>query len=174
MRASGWQRMWSSSGSVRRRTPLSPSGPGWRSATASRPARRCETSAADVFAAGDVADPYLPAIGQHLRNEHWANAIAGGTVAAAAMLGEDAEYDDIPYFYTDQYDLGMEYSGYAPLARGADIVYRGRPGRTGVHLVLGARRPRRRGHERERVGRQRAGAATDPVGRAGRPRPAGR
>jgi 3-phenylpropionate/trans-cinnamate dioxygenase ferredoxin reductase subunit len=83
------------------------------------------TSAADVFAAGDVADPFLPFIGQHLRNEHWANAIAGGTVAAKAMLGENAEYDDIPYFYTDQYDLGMEYSGYAPLARGADVVYRG-------------------------------------------------
>ena len=85
------------------------------------------TSAVDVFAAGDVADPFLPAIGQHLRNEHWANAIAGGTVAASAMLGENAEYDDIPYFYTDQYDLGMEYSGYAPLARGADVVYRGDP-----------------------------------------------
>ena len=83
------------------------------------------TSADGIFAAGDVADPYLPAIGQHLRNEHWANAIAGGTVAARAMLGEDAQYDDIPYFYTDQYDLGMEYSGYAPLARGADVVYRG-------------------------------------------------
>ncbi len=85
------------------------------------------TSAEDVYAAGDVADPFLPAIGQHLRNEHWANAIAGGRVAAGAMLGENAEYDDIPYFYTDQYDLGMEYSGYAPLARGADIVYRGDP-----------------------------------------------
>lgn len=86
------------------------------------------TSAPDVFAAGDVADPYLPAIGQHLRNEHWANAIAGGTVAAKAMLGEDVEYDEIPYFYTDQYDLGMEYSGYAPLAHGADIVFRGDKG----------------------------------------------
>jgi 3-phenylpropionate/trans-cinnamate dioxygenase ferredoxin reductase subunit len=85
------------------------------------------TSAVDVFAAGDVADPLLPAIGRHLRNEHWANAIAGGKVAAAAMLGANAEYDDIPYFYTDQYDLGMEYSGYAPLAQGADIVYRGDP-----------------------------------------------
>ncbi len=85
------------------------------------------TSADDVFAAGDVADPYLVAIGEHLRNEHWANAIAGGRVAARAMLGENAEYDEIPYFYTDQYDLGMEYSGYAPLARGAEVVYRGDP-----------------------------------------------
>lgn len=84
-----------------------------------------QTDADGVFAAGDVADPYLVAIGQHLRNEHWANAIAGGTVAARAMLGEDARYDEIPYFYTDQYDLGMEYSGYAPLARDAEVVIRG-------------------------------------------------
>lgn len=79
----------------------------------------------DVYAAGDVADPFLPAIGRHLRNEHWANAIAGGTVAARAILGERASYDDIPYFYSDQYDLGMEYSGYGPLAAGARVVFRG-------------------------------------------------
>jgi 3-phenylpropionate/trans-cinnamate dioxygenase ferredoxin reductase subunit len=79
----------------------------------------------DVYAVGDIANPFLPAIGRRLRNEHWANAIAGGTVAARAILGEDASYDDIPYFYSDQYDLGMEYSGYAPLARGADVVFRG-------------------------------------------------
>jgi 3-phenylpropionate/trans-cinnamate dioxygenase ferredoxin reductase subunit len=88
------------------------------------------TSAPDVFAAGDVANPYHPVIRQRMRNEHWANAIAGGKVAAASMAGADAVLDDIPYFYTDQYDLGMEYSGYGPLTRGAEIVYRGdRPGR---------------------------------------------
>ena len=83
------------------------------------------TSAEDVYAVGDVANPFLPAIGRHLRNEHWANAIAGGKVAAHSILGEHASYDDIPYFYSDQYDLGMEYSGYAPLAADAEIVYRG-------------------------------------------------
>ncbi len=83
------------------------------------------TSAADVFAAGDVANAYHPVIRQHMRNEHWATAIAGGTVAARSMLGENAVLDAIPYFYTDQYDLGMEYSGYAPLTRDAHIVYRG-------------------------------------------------
>jgi 3-phenylpropionate/trans-cinnamate dioxygenase ferredoxin reductase subunit len=83
------------------------------------------TAAEDVYAAGDVANPFLPAIGRRLRNEHWANAIAGGTVAARSILGEDAVYDDIPYFYTDQYDLGMEYSGYGPLAAEAEVVYRG-------------------------------------------------
>jgi 3-phenylpropionate/trans-cinnamate dioxygenase ferredoxin reductase component len=83
------------------------------------------TGIEDVYAAGDVANPFLPAIGRHLRNEHWANAIAGGTVAARAILGENASYDDIPYFYSDQYDLGMEYSGYGPLAADASVVFRG-------------------------------------------------
>lgn len=83
------------------------------------------TAAEDVYAAGDLANTFLPAIGRHLRNEHWANAIAGGTVAAHSILGETASYDDIPYFYSDQYDLGMEYSGYGPLAADARVVYRG-------------------------------------------------
>lgn len=83
------------------------------------------TAIEDVYAVGDVANPFLPALGRHLRNEHWANAIAGGTVAAHAIVGERASYDDIPYFYSDQYDLGMEYSGYAPLAAGARVVFRG-------------------------------------------------
>ncbi|MGN7798115.1 NAD(P)/FAD-dependent oxidoreductase [Leifsonia sp. 22587] len=79
----------------------------------------------DVYAVGDVANPFLPAIGRHLRSEHWANAIASGKVAAHAILGERASYDDIPYFYSDQYDLGMEYSGYVPLTVGARVVFRG-------------------------------------------------
>ena len=83
------------------------------------------TSAPDVFAAGDVANAFHPVIGQRMRNEHWATAIAGGKVAAVSMMGIDASLDDIPYFYTDQFDLGMEYSGYPPLAEGAEVVYRG-------------------------------------------------
>jgi 3-phenylpropionate/trans-cinnamate dioxygenase ferredoxin reductase subunit len=83
------------------------------------------TSMADVFAAGDVANAYHPVIRKRMRNEHWATAIAGGTVAARSMLGEPAVLDAIPYFYTDQYDLGMEYSGYPPLTDTARIVYRG-------------------------------------------------
>ncbi len=82
-------------------------------------------SVADVYAAGDVANAYHPVVRQRMRNEHWANAIASGKVAARAMLGEDAVLNDIPYFYTDQFDLGMEYSGYAPLSKDAHIVYRG-------------------------------------------------
>jgi NADPH-dependent 2,4-dienoyl-CoA reductase/sulfur reductase-like enzyme len=83
------------------------------------------TSDPDIFAAGDVANELHPAIGQRVRSEHWANALNQGPAAARAMLGQDVSYDDIPYFYTDQFDLGMEYSGYGPLAKNATVVYRG-------------------------------------------------
>jgi 3-phenylpropionate/trans-cinnamate dioxygenase ferredoxin reductase subunit len=83
------------------------------------------TSRPGIYAAGDVANPWHPVLGQRMRNEHWANAIAGGKVAAASMAGADAVLDDIPYFYTDQFDLGMEYSGYPPLAADARVLYRG-------------------------------------------------
>ena len=83
------------------------------------------TSAADVFAAGDVANALHPVTGSHARSEHWANAIASGKVAAKSMLGKDAALDDIPYFYTDQFDLGMEYSGFGALAKDAELVIRG-------------------------------------------------
>jgi 3-phenylpropionate/trans-cinnamate dioxygenase ferredoxin reductase subunit len=83
------------------------------------------TSDERIFAAGDVANSYHPAIGQRLRSEHWANALNGGAAAGRSMLGQNVSFDDIPYFYTDQFDLGMEYSGYGPLTKGATIVYRG-------------------------------------------------
>ncbi|WP_374975095.1 NAD(P)/FAD-dependent oxidoreductase [Microbacterium trichothecenolyticum] len=83
------------------------------------------TSAPDVYAAGDVANAYHPVVQRHLRNEHWANALNAGKVVAKSMLGKPASFDDIPYFYTDQYDLGMELSGYAPLMADAEIVVRG-------------------------------------------------
>ena len=84
-----------------------------------------QTSDPHVFAAGDVANPEHPLIKQRLRSEHWANALNGGPVAARAMLGQSVSFDAIPYFYTDQFDFGMEYSGFAPLTSGADLVYRG-------------------------------------------------
>lgn len=83
------------------------------------------TSAQDVFAAGDVANALHPVTGAYARSEHWANAIASGKVAAKSMLGQDAALDDIPYFYTDQFDLGMEYSGFGALTKDAEIVVRG-------------------------------------------------
>jgi 3-phenylpropionate/trans-cinnamate dioxygenase ferredoxin reductase subunit len=70
------------------------------------------TSDPDIFAAGDVASAFHPFLGHHLRVEHWANALKQPAVAAAAMLGRDASYEELPYFYTDQYDLGMEYVGH--------------------------------------------------------------
>lgn len=86
---------------------------------------RLESSVPGIFAAGDAANALHPALGAHLRSEHWANAIAGGKVAASSMLDGDDVLDDVPYFYTDQYELGMEYSGYGSLARDAELVIRG-------------------------------------------------
>jgi len=83
------------------------------------------TSAPDVYAAGDVANAYHPVIQRHLRSEHWENARKAGPVAAKSMLGIEAAHDSIPYFYTDQFDLGMELSGYPPLMSAADLVIRG-------------------------------------------------
>ena len=71
------------------------------------------TSAPDVFAAGDVAATWNPMYNKRIRMEHWANALNQGQAAARNMLGQDAAYAKLPYFYSDQYDLGMEYNGYA-------------------------------------------------------------
>ncbi|MRX44140.1 NAD(P)/FAD-dependent oxidoreductase [Agromyces kandeliae] len=83
------------------------------------------TSADGVYAAGDVANVLNPTLGHRLRVEHWANADASGRAVGRVLAGEEVEYDEIPYFYTDQYDLGMEYSGYGELADRADLVVRG-------------------------------------------------
>ena len=82
------------------------------------------TSDPDIFAAGDVASAFHPLLGHHVRVEHWANALKQPAVAAAAMLDEDTRYEELPYFYTNQYDLGMEYVGH--VGSGYDqIVVRG-------------------------------------------------
>ncbi|MEZ3161662.1 FAD-dependent oxidoreductase [Microbacterium sp. BWT-B31] len=83
------------------------------------------TGAPHVFAAGDVANAYHPVIQRHLRSEHWENARRSGAVAARSLLGIRASHDSIPYFYTDQFDLGMELSGYPPLMSDAGLVIRG-------------------------------------------------
>ena len=72
------------------------------------------TSDPDIFAVGDIAAAEHPLLHKRIRTEHWANALKQPITAAAAMMGRDAVYDELPYFYTDQYDLGMEYVGYAP------------------------------------------------------------
>ncbi|MGW7005874.1 NAD(P)/FAD-dependent oxidoreductase [Streptomyces sp. NPDC054933] len=100
------------------------------------------TSDPDIYAAGDVANalhPMLgkhirvehwanalhPMLGKHIRVEHWANALHQPGTAARSMLGESAFYDRVPYFFTDQYDLGMEYAGYAEPGSYEDVVVRG-------------------------------------------------
>ncbi len=83
----------------------------------------CETSAPDIYAAGDVASFYHPLLDTRLRVEHWSNAQNQGITAAKNMLGKQKAYDDIPWFWSDQYDLNMQYIGHAP--RWDEIVLRG-------------------------------------------------
>ncbi|WFB09720.1 FAD-dependent oxidoreductase [Streptomyces sp. LX-29] len=87
------------------------------------------TSDPDIFAAGDVAAADHPLLDVRLRVEHWANALNGGPAAARAMLGQEVSYDRVPYFFSDQYDLGMEYSGYAPPGSYDQVVCRGDVGK---------------------------------------------
>jgi 3-phenylpropionate/trans-cinnamate dioxygenase ferredoxin reductase subunit len=95
------------------------------------------TSVPDIFAAGDVANAFHPLVGKHIRVEHWANARHQPVAAAKAMLGQDVAYDRVPYFYTDQYDLGMEYAGYVESDGYAEVVFRGDvPGREFVAFWL--------------------------------------
>jgi 3-phenylpropionate/trans-cinnamate dioxygenase ferredoxin reductase component len=83
------------------------------------------TSAPEIFAAGDIARAFHPRIGTHIRVEHWANALNQPAVAARSMLGLPAVYDRWPYFYSDQYDLGMEYTGYVEPGGADSVVLRG-------------------------------------------------
>jgi 3-phenylpropionate/trans-cinnamate dioxygenase ferredoxin reductase subunit len=90
---------------------------------------RLRTSDPDIYAAGDVASFPHALFSTRLRVEHWANALNGGPAAARAMLGRDEVYDRVPYFFTDQYDLGMEYSGWAPPGSYDQVVVRGDAGK---------------------------------------------
>jgi 3-phenylpropionate/trans-cinnamate dioxygenase ferredoxin reductase subunit len=86
------------------------------------------TSDPDIFAVGDIAAAEHPLLHTRIRTEHWANALKQPAVAVAGMLGSPGSYDELPYFFTDQYDLGMEYVGHAPPE--ARVVFRGDvPGR---------------------------------------------
>jgi 3-phenylpropionate/trans-cinnamate dioxygenase ferredoxin reductase subunit len=85
------------------------------------------TSDPDIFAAGDIADAYNPRLGRHIRVEHWANARRQGAVAAKAMLGQDAVDVRPSYFFTDQYDLGMEYTGDIGPGGYDRVIFRGHP-----------------------------------------------
>ncbi len=91
------------------------------------------TSAPDVFAVGDVASSYLPLLGRHVRVEHWSNALNGGPAAARSMLGQQVEYNRVPYFYSDQYDLGMECAGLPSPGSYDQVAYRG--DRAGLEFI---------------------------------------
>jgi 3-phenylpropionate/trans-cinnamate dioxygenase ferredoxin reductase component len=84
-----------------------------------------QTSVPGVFAAGDVADAWHPLFHTRIRLEHWSAALNQGPVAAKNMLGRQVPYEKVPYFFSDQYDVGMEYSGYAPTWD--EVVFRGDP-----------------------------------------------
>ncbi|WP_409472261.1 NAD(P)/FAD-dependent oxidoreductase [Streptomyces sp. HC307] len=90
---------------------------------------RLRTSDPDIYAAGDAAAFPHALFGRRLRVEHWANALNGGPAAARAMLGQDVTYDRVPYFFSDQYDMGMEYSGWAPPGSYDQVVIRGDAGK---------------------------------------------
>ena len=81
------------------------------------------TSDPDIYAVGDIAAAEHPLFGTRIRTEHWANALKQPAVAAAGMLGKPSEYAELPYFFTDQYELGMEYVGHAPSFE--RVVFRG-------------------------------------------------
>jgi 3-phenylpropionate/trans-cinnamate dioxygenase ferredoxin reductase component len=86
---------------------------------------RLRTSAPNVFAAGDIARAQHPILGETIRVEHWGTALEQGPAAARNMLGRDLAYDRIPYFFSDQYDVGMEYAGHALTYD--RVVFRGDP-----------------------------------------------
>jgi 3-phenylpropionate/trans-cinnamate dioxygenase ferredoxin reductase subunit len=88
-----------------------------------------------VYAAGDVVRWDHPLLGHSIRVEHWQNAKDTGAAAAKAMLGQEVSHDAIPYFFTDQYDLGMEYVGDVPRGTSNHVVLRGEPA-SGAYLAF--------------------------------------
>ena len=85
------------------------------------------TSVAGIWAAGDVANWESPLLGRHVRVEHWANAHDGGLAAGRSMAGADVTYDPVPFFFSDQYEAGLEYAGYVPRDAQAEVILRGDP-----------------------------------------------
>jgi 3-phenylpropionate/trans-cinnamate dioxygenase ferredoxin reductase component len=86
---------------------------------------RLRASVPNIYVAGDIARAQHPILGETVRVEHWGTALEQGPVAARNMLGQDVAYDRIPYFFSDQYDVGMEYAGHALTYD--RVVFRGDP-----------------------------------------------
>lgn len=100
-----------------------------------------QSSDSDIFAAGDVANAFNRRLNRHVRVEHWANAEYQPAVAAMSMMGRAATYDRMPFFYSDQYDLGLEYTGYAEAGEYDRVVFRGDvESRTFIAFWLSGRR----------------------------------
>jgi 3-phenylpropionate/trans-cinnamate dioxygenase ferredoxin reductase component len=72
----------------------------------------CRTGVEGIYAAGDVANHYHPVFKRHIRVEHWQNALKQGPAAARNMLGENEPYDEIPWFWSDQYEHNLQYAGF--------------------------------------------------------------
>src|SRR5215472_9397068 len=126
---------------------------------------RLQTSDPNIFAAGDVANAFHPNYDKHLRVEHWSNARHQPRAAARSMLGQEVSYDRVPYFYTDQYDLGMEYAGYVEPGGYDRVVFRGDvPGREFIAFWLGSDERQHLGCERRDHG---IGAVRQASGRGG-------
>jgi 3-phenylpropionate/trans-cinnamate dioxygenase ferredoxin reductase component len=94
-----------------------------------------QSSASDVYAAGDVVRWDHPLFGRPVRVEHWQNAKDTGKSAAKAILGQDVAHDAIPFFFTDQFDLGMEYAGDVPRGTSYQVLLRGDPA-SGAYLAF--------------------------------------
>ena len=94
---------------------------------------RLRTSLPNVYAVGDVANAWHPTLGRQVRVEHWDTALRQPAVAAAGIVGEHTAYDALPYFFSDQYDLGLEFVGLLTPGKTYDIVRR--PGPTDREFV---------------------------------------
>jgi 3-phenylpropionate/trans-cinnamate dioxygenase ferredoxin reductase subunit len=94
-----------------------------------------QSSVSNVYAAGDVVRWDHPLFGRFVRVEHWQNAKDTGKSVAKSMLGQEVAHDAIPFFFTDQYDLGMEYAGDVPRGTSYQVVLRGDPA-SGAYLAF--------------------------------------
>ena len=83
------------------------------------------TSHPGVLAVGDIANAWHPVLQTRIRVEHWANALNQPKTVAATIIGEWTAYDRLPYFYSDQYDVGLEYTGHVARGDVTELVVRG-------------------------------------------------
>jgi 3-phenylpropionate/trans-cinnamate dioxygenase ferredoxin reductase subunit len=72
----------------------------------------CQTNVEGIYAAGDVANHFHPVFGRLIRVEHWQNAILQGKAAARSMLDRREPYEDVHWFWSDQYDYNVQYAGF--------------------------------------------------------------